>query len=133
LETKGLKYAYNQNMKKGKRTVVFMHRFIMGVDKNQIVDHINGNGLDNRRENLRICTRAQNQRNQKKHSTPGLTSRFKGVSLRPFGRWATRIQVNKKQLNIGSFDTEIEAAKAYDKAAKKIHKEFCRLNFGSCI
>jgi hypothetical protein len=87
-----------------------------------VVDHINGNGLDNRRCNLRICTPAQNGLN----SRPRVDgkSRFKGVF--PHGdRW--RAKVGGRHL--GLFDDEVEAAKARDRLARKLHGKFARLNF----
>ena len=96
---------------------IFLHRFLMNPPLGYDVDHINGNGLDNHRVNLRVCTRQQNNGNQtpKRH-----TSRFKGV-YRPSGRrsWIARIMVNYRPIHLGSFDTEEAAAQAYQKAAEQ--------------
>lgn len=110
---------------KGKNKVTLIHREIMGVksgDRLQ-VDHINGNPLDNRRANLRICTRSQNGMNRGKQANN--TSGFKGVIWRPKERkWAARIGVDGKKIDLGYFQTKAEAAAAYDAASKRVHGEF---------
>ncbi len=98
-----------------------MHRLIMDCPDGMDVDHINGDGLDNRRENLRIVTRSQNLRNRKtfKNSKSG----FKGVIFNPVnGKW-------KAIINLGTFDTSEEAAKAYDEAIKKLFGPLAKPNF----
>ncbi len=106
----------------------YMHHVILG-STNQ-VDHINGNGLDNRRENLRLVTNAQNQMNKKKWRNK-CSSKHKGVAFRAKGRaksWYAYINLNGKQTSLGYFDSEISAAHAYNKAASKHFGEFARLN-----
>jgi hypothetical protein len=107
--------------------VVFMHRLIMDPPAGMMVDHINGNEQDNRRCNLRICTPAQNARNSRKK---GGASRFKGAywyaSLR---KWVAKICHNGKTTHLGWFDNEIDAASAYDRAARRLFGEFACLNF----
>lgn len=109
---------------------VLMHRLILGLtDANIMVDHINQNGLDNRRHNLRIATRSENKRNGRPH---GKYSKYLGVSydISP-GRkkWRVEIKTKTKRLYGGRYLTEIEAAKAYDDLAKIHYGEFANLNF----
>ena len=106
-----------------KKLVVFLHRLIMNAPKNLSIDHINGDSLDNRKSNLRLCTRSQNCQNRAKLKKPTL-SIYKGVQPW-FKKW--RVIVRKK--HVGMFKTEIEAAKAYDKKAKELFGEFARTNF----
>ncbi len=108
---------------------MYMHRMILSVlDPKVFVDHENGNTLDNRRENLRICNASQNQHNR--GSTKNSSSIFKGVSWHNGAKaWYSRIKINRKEFSIGLFDCEIEAAKAYDIKAKELHGDFARLNF----
>jgi hypothetical protein len=101
-----------------------MHRFIVGAAAGDVVDHINGDPTDNRRSNLRICTAQENARNRKPHSG----REFKGVTAR-LGRFRACILVNGKQVSLGGYETAIEAALAYDRAAAVHHGEFARLNF----
>jgi len=98
-----------------------LHRLLVGVEGME-VDHLNRNGLDNRRSNLRVATHAQNQQNA---AAPG-TSEFKGVQWDPSRqRWRVRIRGVRK----GSFVSEIDAAKAYDAAAREMYGDFAYLNF----
>jgi hypothetical protein len=120
-------YAYSHFYREGKRTTIQLHRLIMKAEKGQQIDHINGNTLDNRKENLRFCDYSQNQQNKKQ--TRG-TSKYKGVSLfKETGKWKASIGVDRKNYHIGYFDSEEEAAKAYDKKTKELFKEFASLNF----
>jgi len=111
---------------KGKSTIIYMHRLIMNTPDGMQVDHINGEGLDNRRENLRNCTNTENQHNQKlsKKSTTG----FKGVRKRE-RRFEAQIRVDGKDLYLGMYATPEEAARAYDNAAVKYFGEFSKVNF----
>lgn len=111
-----------------KRKVIKMHRLIMGVKIGLFVDHIDGNPRNNQRANLRICTTSQNLMNMKKQFNK--SSKYKGVFL-PKGKkkWRAFIKFNYKSFAIGSFETEKEAAKAYDQRAKELFGSFAHLNF----
>ena len=109
---------------------LLMHRLILGLDFGDKlhVDHINSNGLDNRRSNIRIATRQQNGRNQRPHGDA--VSGFKGIYYHKNRRkWVAKIQVDGKQLHLGVFLDEADAAQAYDEAAIKYFGRFARLNF----
>ena len=100
-----------------------MHALITGFPE---TDHVNGNSLDNRRVNLREATRSQNNWNRGKQLG---SSRFKGITWDKRDKnWKAQIQVNYKRISIGRFTDEIEAAKAYDKAAMEHFGEFARTN-----
>ena len=112
----------------GKWTTVAMHRLILGVESGVRVYHKNGNGLDNRRDNLRIATQQQNQFNRGLQITN--TSGYKGVSWdKARGKWRVSFVVDKRLQFGGYFDNPEEAARAYDEAARKHYGEFARLNF----
>lgn len=115
--------------RKDNRKTVFMHRLIMKLtDKNLNIDHINHNTLDNRKINLRICSKTENARNKSSH--PNSSSKFLGVSWdKSRNKWKSCIYINKKCVLLGRFNFEMEAAKAYDNAAKTNFKEFANLNF----
>jgi hypothetical protein len=103
-----------------------LSRLIAKAPTGFVVDHINGDPLDNRRANLRICTVQQNNWNRRRR--PSGHSRFKGVTLSS-GRWTAFIAPNGKQVCLGSFPTEEEAALAYDAAARDAYGHFACLNF----
>lgn len=112
----------------GGRTV-YMHRLILGARSGQEVDHVNGDGLDNRRANLRLATRAQNEANKPKPAGR-YSSRFKGVYWDSAGRcWRTCLMVAKRTRYLGRFPDELSAARAYDAAARQQWGAFARVNF----
>lgn len=133
-------YAFrNQKIAPGKTKMVSMHRQIMQsqlnairskIDPKLVVDHINGNPLDNRRANLRIATYSQNAYNRPKIKSK-TSSKYIGVYFeKATRRYTVKIRVGKgRRLWLGRFTSEIDAARAYDAAAKKYHKEFAVLNF----
>ena len=112
---------------------ILMHRLLIEIPTNSklMIDHINGNGLDNRRKNIRLATNIENGRNSKRPRNNA--SGFKGVSwVNRDNKWLARIMITGKRLFLGYFDNPEDAAKAYDKAALKYHKNFAQLNF-PCI
>jgi len=118
---------HNPQRKNGGAPLLFMDRILVKARKGQDVDHINGNTLDNRKANLRRCSRSQNLCNKGKKS--GCSSKHKGVHFfKRTGTWQTYIWVKRKRIWLGYFKDEIEAAKAYNNAAKKYHGKFARLN-----
>lgn len=121
-------YAARHTKRPEKRTMVYMHRAITSAPKGLEVDHINGDGLDNRRENLRVCTHGENLRNQGLQANN--RSGYRGVSWsKKEKKWVTYIKVDNKRQFVGQFDEKENAARAYDEAARKYHGEFARTNF----
>ncbi len=112
----------------GKQTLQLMHRAILSAPIGMEVDHINDDGLDNRRQNLRLCTKAENQRNRR--ITVDCASRFKGVTinLSRTSPWKARITRDGRRKYLGCFASEEKAALAYNEAATRIFGEFARLN-----
>jgi len=111
-----------------KQKRIYMHRLIADTPPHLVCDHINHNGLDNRKANLRNCTLTQNNANSR--PAKNSSSKYKGVSFnKTRKKFAAYIKKNGKQKHLGHFTNEIEAAKAYDQAAKKYHGRFALLNF----
>jgi hypothetical protein len=104
----------------------FLHRIVLGTGRRVQVDHRNGDGLDNRRSNLRPCNHRQNQWNSSGKRRG--KSRYKGVVLTKWG-WHAQIRCGDKRPYLGVFATEEEAARVYDAAARRLHGEFAKLNF----
>lgn len=112
-----------------KRLTIAMHREVIDVPDDLYVDHINHHGWDNRKANLRPATAADNARNAR-YPKINTTSKYRGVWYnKKKKRWRAVIGINNTRKIIGYFRDEIDAAKAYDKAAKKYYKEFAILNF----
>ena len=121
-------YAQRNSTKGQERTTVRLHREILAAPGGVLVDHKNDNGLDCRRENLRLCTTSQNQ--MKRKNRKGHSSRFKGVCWhRAHRKWIAQIQTPRGKKHLGLFENEIEAAAAYDGAAVEFFGEFARPNF----
>ncbi len=111
----------------GHNTIFLMHRMILSARSSEIVDHRSGNGLDNRRDNLRFCTRSENAWNMAKMRDN--TSGFKGVSWdKSRNKWFCKIAVGCQQIPLGRFDDAEDAAHVYNQAATQLHGEFARLN-----
>jgi hypothetical protein len=114
------------NLGKGKYTAILLHREIMNASPGTHIDHISGNTLDNRKQNLRICSRAENNCNLKRRVDN--TSGYKGVSFdKKKNKWASYISKNKRHHFLGYFDTQESAYIAYCEASKKYHGEYGRI------
>ncbi len=100
----------------------YMHRLILGAKDGQLVDHRDHDGLNNRRGNLRFCSKQQNQFNARTHSRNIVG--LKGVGPTVNGKWRARATLNKKTVLLGVFDTPLEASTAYQEFARKHHAEF---------
>lgn len=122
-------YAVRRHKENGIWKTTFMHRLIAKDPKGKMVDHKDGDSLNNQRSNLRPCDAKGNMRNRPKPKSN--TSGYKGVSRsrRTVKPWKAEIHLGEKTIHIGTFETREFAAKAYDNAAIKLHGEFARLNF----
>jgi hypothetical protein len=110
-----------------RRKIVYMHRLILGTPKGALTDHKNGDGLDNRRVNLRSATHGDNARNRRGDSSQ---SGYRGVSWNaPCGKWEVSLSVDDKTLHFGLFSDAKEAALVRDEAARRFHGKFAVLNF----
>jgi hypothetical protein len=127
--SKGVRYLQTTITEHGRARSVLFHRAVLGITDPKVhVDHINDEGLDNRRANLRTCTPSQNLANKRvlRVSKCG----YRGVQKNSRGRsYNARIKVNNKLLHIGSYETPEEAAKAYDARAIEVFGAFARTNF----
>jgi hypothetical protein len=122
-------YALRAFRENGKRKTVFMHRYILNPPTNVLIDHVkSGNTLDNRKDNLRKANHTQNCRNSRKPSNN--KTGYKGVSFALHKKkFKSCISVKGKTINLGYYDTAIEAAKVYDNAAVGYYGEFALTNF----
>jgi len=122
-------YACCKINENNKKQTLRIHRLITQAPNGLQVDHINCNKLDNRLVNLRICNNSQNQINRSKPKGINRSSQYKGVSFLPKRKlWRARINYHCKNIDIGCFDNEQEAAIAYNKKAKELFGEFSWLN-----
>jgi hypothetical protein len=113
---------------KGQKTTLKMHRIILSAKPGEIIDHINGDPSDNRKENLRIVTQSQNCKNLTTKRSNN-SSGYKGVSWDSRkGKWMAKITVNYKAIYLGMYENKHDAAKAYNDAAEQYHGGFARLN-----
>lgn len=113
----------------GKRQngLFYMHRILMGAQEGQEIDHRNGNGLDNRRSNLRFCTRTQNNANR--HAVASRSSPFKGVHFESYtGKWRAEITKNGVRYRLGRFDSVNDAERAYRCKSQEIFGDFSSAN-----
>lgn len=116
-------YAQRNERVGGKQKKVQMHRKILGVKDGEMVDHINGDGLDNRKCNLRVATRSQNNMNTQRNVRG--TSGRKGVTWnRACKKWQAQIKVNGKNIYLGLYHTKDEAHMAYAKASDELHGDY---------
>lgn len=105
----------------------YVHRLVMGAGKGQEVDHKNRNALDNRRDNLRFCTRAQNRWNSYQNNSR--RSKYKGIWYeKRRNRWIAELKKEGQKVYLGSFLTAEEAARGYDEGARRLHGEFALTN-----
>jgi hypothetical protein len=122
-------YAVRWETRDGKRHTVYMHRQIMGAAKGQLVDHEDGNGLNNQRYNLRLCGRSHNGANK---PVPARTIPYRGVYANPAIRrdpFFAQIKFARRIYHLGGFQAQEDAARAYDRAALYCFGSFARLNF----
>lgn len=108
-------------------TRVYLHRHLMNASSGFLVDHKDRNPLNNQRSNLRICSKAENQRNRKK--IENTSSKYIGVHKHLCGKWQAAVSYNREHFYLGLFETELEAAIARDIKTKELHGDFATLNF----
>jgi len=125
----GLFYAFRNTRKDdGSYTTILLHRHLMNPPSGKLVDHIDGDGLNNRRSNMRIATKAENMASRRAgkmaNNTTGYTGVVKGTNRST--RWYARIGEDSR---IGSFETAEEAALAYDEECRRRYGDFCKPNF----
>ncbi len=121
--------VYHYAQTKIKNKTILMHRLIADPERKQVVDHKNGDGLDNRKANLRVCSHSQNMQNKRLYRNN--KSGRKGVYKVPCSagnsvRWRSEINVNKRRVRLGTYETLDAASAAYEEASKRLHGEFRR-------
>lgn len=126
----GYAVRFSKKSDGGNRRILYMHRIIINTPSDKQTDHIDGNPLNNCRKNLRICSIAQNLSNSKPHKKFALkNSTYRGVTwYSRLEKWVANIRYNGRQINIGYFEREEDAALAYNFSAIKYHGEFATLN-----
>lgn len=120
-------YAQTTIRRNGGKTHIYLHRYILDAPAGALVDHVDHDGLNNRRSNLRLATPTGNVRNARLRSDN--PSGYKGVAQTPSGRWRARIVVKGKRIWLGTHATAEEAARAYDAAARERFGQFACVNF----
>jgi hypothetical protein len=131
---RGRKSYAGRNERNAAGGIVLMHRFIMNAPDGLDVDHRDGDGLNNCRDNLRLATRSQNMANRGKPRFETATAGFKGVRFRKdTNRYSAQITVNGEYHHIGMFARAVDAARAYDRAARRYFGDFAQLNFPNAI
>jgi len=121
-------YVAGSVVEQGARKRVYLHRWLLDAQPGQLVDHIDGNPLNNRRSNLRLATRSQNQANRRRNRSS--RSRYKGVTWHTRQqRWMARLQVNGRRITIGYYADPLQAAYEYDAFARTYFGEYARVNF----
>jgi len=116
-------YAHRSYKTKNRKVYMLMHRLIVSPGVDQEVDHIDHNGLNNTRSNLRVCDRGENSRNMRK-ARKG-KSKLKGITWnKRWGKWYAQIMHDGKYIFLGSYDCEHKAHEAYREACKRLHKEY---------
>lgn len=121
-------YAKRDDFSTGKKRTIRLHREVMKVNDTPgiLIDHVDRNGLNCQKNNLRHCSKSQNNANRRSAGT----SKYLGVSWKKRQKkWESNIRINGTPKHLGCFNEEVDAAKAYDAAAKVHHKEFANLNF----
>ena len=123
----GFYAVHNARDPEGRRITEYLHHLLLNPPDDMQVDHINHATLDNRRQNLRPATQSQNMGNYRPQK--GTSSQYKGVCWhKQYSKWVARIMVDGTKQHLGYFDSELEAAAAYNRAARETFGEFAKLN-----
>ena len=121
-------YAVREYTVNGQKRYIRMHKEILRPPVGMYSDHIDGDKANNQRQNLRVCTTAENMCNRGKQSNN--TSGYKGVSwIEQTRKWRAQIWVNNKRIHLGVFSSPHDAATVYDVAAVKYHGEYAKTNY----